>query len=229
MPLKPRSMFWTEFGYNLLVVGRWGEARRCLNRALEDGDDAKVDDLLGQSYYLEGAFDDAEQCWRLALQRPRTATAPGGGSASSRSSGAGRPRRSSRSAEPRRSSRAPSARTTASASPTAVSAGARSPIGPCSWLRTSETAPLRPRAPMWTSPSSKPQRRHAERESSTRNSSIGPQTRPSTLRKETGPCRDSMIDPRGPRTCLIARPRPVDPERPTQSTSGPGRSSSHRA
>ena len=32
MPLKPRSMFWTEFGHNLLEVGRWAEARRCLNR-----------------------------------------------------------------------------------------------------------------------------------------------------------------------------------------------------
>jgi tetratricopeptide (TPR) repeat protein len=68
MPLRPRSMFWTEFGHNLLVVGRWNEARRYLHRALREGDDAKVADLLGQSYYLEGALDDAEQCWRLALQ-----------------------------------------------------------------------------------------------------------------------------------------------------------------
>jgi tetratricopeptide (TPR) repeat protein len=68
MPLKPRSMFWTEYCYNLLQVGRWAEARRHLHRALEEGEDAKVADLLGQSYYLEGALDDAEQCWRLALQ-----------------------------------------------------------------------------------------------------------------------------------------------------------------
>ena len=68
MPLKPRSLFWTEFGHNLLVVGRWAEARRYLNRALAEGDDAKVADLLGQSYYLEQAFDDAEHYWRLALQ-----------------------------------------------------------------------------------------------------------------------------------------------------------------
>jgi tetratricopeptide (TPR) repeat protein len=68
MPLKPRSMFWTEFSHDLLVVGRWNEARRHLNRALGEGDDAKLADLLGQSYYLEGAFDDAEQWWRLALQ-----------------------------------------------------------------------------------------------------------------------------------------------------------------
>ena len=37
MPLKPRSLFWTEFGHNLLVVGRWTEARRYLNRAVGGG------------------------------------------------------------------------------------------------------------------------------------------------------------------------------------------------
>jgi tetratricopeptide (TPR) repeat protein len=69
MPLRPRSMFWTDFGHDLLVVGRWAEARRHLERALGEGEDALVADLLGQSYYLEGAFDDAERCWRLALER----------------------------------------------------------------------------------------------------------------------------------------------------------------
>jgi len=67
MPLKPRSMFWTDYAYNLLLVGRWADARGYLRRALEDGDDAKVADLLGQSYYLEGALDEAERYWRLAL------------------------------------------------------------------------------------------------------------------------------------------------------------------
>ncbi len=67
MPLKPRSMFWVEFGHNLLVLGRWDAARKCLNRALDEGNDAKVADLLGQSYYLEGALDDAERWWQRAL------------------------------------------------------------------------------------------------------------------------------------------------------------------
>ena len=67
MPLKPRSMFWTDYAYDLLLVGRWADARGYLRRALEDGDDAKVADLLGQSYYLEGALDEAERYWRLAL------------------------------------------------------------------------------------------------------------------------------------------------------------------
>jgi tetratricopeptide (TPR) repeat protein len=68
MPLRPRSMFWTDYAHNLLVVGRWADARRFLERALADGQDAKVADLLGQSYYLEGAPDQAERYWRLALQ-----------------------------------------------------------------------------------------------------------------------------------------------------------------
>jgi tetratricopeptide (TPR) repeat protein len=67
MPLKPRSMFWLEYGHDLLSVGRWGDARRHLVHALGEGDDARVADLLGESYYLEGAFDDAERCWRLAI------------------------------------------------------------------------------------------------------------------------------------------------------------------
>jgi tetratricopeptide (TPR) repeat protein len=60
-------MFWLQYGHDLLKVGRWGDARRYLERALGEGDDAKVVDLLGQSYYLEGAFDDAERCWRQAI------------------------------------------------------------------------------------------------------------------------------------------------------------------
>jgi tetratricopeptide (TPR) repeat protein len=69
MPLKPRSMFWIQYGHSLLAVGRWVEARRHLDRALGEGDDAKIADLLGQSYYLEGELDDAERCWRMAILR----------------------------------------------------------------------------------------------------------------------------------------------------------------
>jgi tetratricopeptide (TPR) repeat protein len=68
MPLKPRSMFWNEYGHNLLEVGRWVEARKCLEKALADGNDPKAADLLGQSYFLAGQMDEAERCWRLALQ-----------------------------------------------------------------------------------------------------------------------------------------------------------------
>jgi tetratricopeptide (TPR) repeat protein len=68
MPLKPRSMFWAEFGRSLLAIGRAGEAERQLHRGLREGDDPTVADLLGQAYYLQGRFDEAEPCWRLAAE-----------------------------------------------------------------------------------------------------------------------------------------------------------------
>jgi tetratricopeptide (TPR) repeat protein len=68
MPLKPRSMFWAEFGKCLLTIGRAKDAERHLHRALREGDDPTVADLLGQAYYLQGSLDDADQCWKLALQ-----------------------------------------------------------------------------------------------------------------------------------------------------------------
>jgi tetratricopeptide (TPR) repeat protein len=68
MPLKPRSMFWTEYGRNLILIGRTEDAKRNLHRALGEGDDPKIADLLGEAYSLQGALEDAEQCWRLALQ-----------------------------------------------------------------------------------------------------------------------------------------------------------------
>jgi tetratricopeptide (TPR) repeat protein len=68
MPLKPRTLFWAHFGKNLLLMGYAEEAERHLHRALEEGNDARIADLLGQAYYLQGMLDEAEQCWRLALQ-----------------------------------------------------------------------------------------------------------------------------------------------------------------
>jgi tetratricopeptide (TPR) repeat protein len=69
MPLKPRSMFWIEFGHNLLAVGRWAEARKCLNQAQNESDDPKIADLLGQSFYVAEEFDEAERWWRMALEQ----------------------------------------------------------------------------------------------------------------------------------------------------------------
>ena len=69
MPLKPPSMFWAEFGHNLLAVGRWAEARKCLNRARDESNDPKIADLLGQSFYVAEEFDEAERWWRMALEQ----------------------------------------------------------------------------------------------------------------------------------------------------------------
>jgi tetratricopeptide (TPR) repeat protein len=71
MPLRPRSMFWAEYGQNLLAVGRVDDAKRHLHRGLREGADAKLADLLGQCYYLKGEVDEAEQFWRLAVRWDR--------------------------------------------------------------------------------------------------------------------------------------------------------------
>jgi tetratricopeptide (TPR) repeat protein len=68
MPLKPRSIFWSKLGHSLLRIGRIEEAQRHLGQGLREGDDPRIADLLGEAYFLQGAFDDAAQYWRLALQ-----------------------------------------------------------------------------------------------------------------------------------------------------------------
>lgn len=67
MPLTPRSMFWADYGQDLLASGRAVLAERCLHRALAEGGDATIADLLGQSYYQQGESDEAERCWRYSL------------------------------------------------------------------------------------------------------------------------------------------------------------------
>lgn len=43
------------------------EAQRLLHRGLREGEDAGLEDLLGRTFYHQGALGDAERCWRLAL------------------------------------------------------------------------------------------------------------------------------------------------------------------
>jgi tetratricopeptide (TPR) repeat protein len=71
MPLSPRSMFWSYYGQDLLAVGLAAEAGQVLHRAILEGRDAKIADMLGQSYYQRGEGDEAERCWRLALEWER--------------------------------------------------------------------------------------------------------------------------------------------------------------
>jgi tetratricopeptide (TPR) repeat protein len=72
MPLTPRTMFWVYYGQDLLTIGRATEARPLLDRAMtEEAGNPKIADLLGQSYYQQGAVDEAERCWRLALEWDR--------------------------------------------------------------------------------------------------------------------------------------------------------------
>ncbi|WP_435010350.1 tetratricopeptide repeat protein [Tundrisphaera lichenicola] len=68
MPL-PSSMFWNHLAIDLMAQGRNAEARAHLTRALEHSSDAGLQELLGQTYYHEGQVDEAEHCWRMALDR----------------------------------------------------------------------------------------------------------------------------------------------------------------
>ncbi len=66
MPL-PASLFWNNFALDLMGQGRSSEARAYLSRALTHGDDAGLMELVGLTYHLEGKPEQAERCWRQAV------------------------------------------------------------------------------------------------------------------------------------------------------------------
>jgi tetratricopeptide (TPR) repeat protein len=67
MPL-PRRLFWSHLVVELIAVGRPADARRYLVQALQDSPDAYLMYSLGFAYELEGAFDDAERCYRQSIE-----------------------------------------------------------------------------------------------------------------------------------------------------------------
>ena len=67
MPLDPPQMFWGHLANDLLAIGRAGDARRHLQRALREyPEDASFMDLLARTYEQQGDLDRAERCWRRA-------------------------------------------------------------------------------------------------------------------------------------------------------------------
>ena len=134
MPLKPRSMFWAEYGHNLLVVGRWQEARRDLSRRSTRRMTPRSPISSASRTISKATWTRPNTPGAWPCNGTRSATARGGGSASSTSSGVASRRRSSRSVARRRSSRERLDPFIASPWPTAASAVARSPIG--SWSRS---------------------------------------------------------------------------------------------
>ena len=60
MPL-PRGLFWSQLAEDLLACGRFEETARYLTKALEAGPDARLSDLLGRAYFLQGKLDEAER------------------------------------------------------------------------------------------------------------------------------------------------------------------------
>lgn len=80
MPL-PRSFFWSSLAKAHIKEGRSSESRKYLVRALDEGkshlsakESAELLGLLGDSYMLEQDQDEAESCWRQAVQSDPKAT-----------------------------------------------------------------------------------------------------------------------------------------------------------
>jgi tetratricopeptide (TPR) repeat protein len=67
MPL-PRRLFWSHLVSELTAVGRPADSRRYLLQALKDNPDAYLMTSLGLAYEFEGSTEDAERCYRHAME-----------------------------------------------------------------------------------------------------------------------------------------------------------------
>jgi tetratricopeptide (TPR) repeat protein len=74
MPLQPKQQFWVYLTQDLVGLGRGEDARPYLTRALADRQDPFYYDLLGESFWQEGAMEDAERSWLKSIElNPRRA------------------------------------------------------------------------------------------------------------------------------------------------------------
>jgi tetratricopeptide (TPR) repeat protein len=67
MPL-PRRLFWSHLAEDLITSGRIDDASEVLTKALANTHDADLMNRLGQIHFLQGRLEDAEQCFRHALE-----------------------------------------------------------------------------------------------------------------------------------------------------------------
>jgi tetratricopeptide (TPR) repeat protein len=67
MPLS-RRLFWSHFSDDLISDGRIDDARGELIKALANAPDADLMSRLGRIYFLQGALDEAERCFRRAAE-----------------------------------------------------------------------------------------------------------------------------------------------------------------
>jgi tetratricopeptide (TPR) repeat protein len=67
MPLS-RRLFWSHLADDLIASGRIDDASRELIKALANAPDAALMNRLGRIYFLQGALDDAERCFRQAAE-----------------------------------------------------------------------------------------------------------------------------------------------------------------
>lgn len=67
MPLNP-SLFWSHLASDLLIVGRSADVIKSLTRVTENDTSPALLVLLGQAHLQQSSFDEAERCWKLALE-----------------------------------------------------------------------------------------------------------------------------------------------------------------
>ena len=67
MPL-PKAVFWGTYADDLLGVSRPTDVIRLLSRALGESPDAGTLELMGRAHLSLSQFDEAERCWKRALE-----------------------------------------------------------------------------------------------------------------------------------------------------------------
>src|SRR5262249_175576 len=66
IPLE-RTLFWRHLADDLVSSGRINDARRHLSEAPATTSDPQLLNRLGHAYFLQGGLDDAERCFRRAV------------------------------------------------------------------------------------------------------------------------------------------------------------------
>jgi tetratricopeptide (TPR) repeat protein len=63
-----RTLFWDHFTEDLAASGRLSDAARYLGQALDKGADPELMNRLGTTFFLQGDLDQAEACFRQAIE-----------------------------------------------------------------------------------------------------------------------------------------------------------------
>jgi tetratricopeptide (TPR) repeat protein len=75
MPLS-RGLFWSHLADDLVDCGRFDEAGRYLSQALVGNPDPSLMNRLGHVYFLQGSLNEAERCFRQAVEWDPSGYAP---------------------------------------------------------------------------------------------------------------------------------------------------------
>jgi tetratricopeptide (TPR) repeat protein len=75
MPL-PRQVFWSYFGEDLIKTGRLEDAIRYLHQGIAESSNTELLNLLGRAYMLHSMLDEADHCYRQAIEWEPTSYVP---------------------------------------------------------------------------------------------------------------------------------------------------------